>query len=495
MRFQNTDGTWLTLGVLGALAAATAAAKRRPKRLTIAGYRFQPGDGSFNARTSPFVQMVNRLYKVYGKQNPETFIRATDLIFALHDSDNERVPGLSNSTAELELAALEIMYPDLDEPDARQQAEAEGIVPLQEYAKFMLKMIRDNTYHEVLHTPGLDVSEGVEWAWGPYAPWIARELHKMMKAKKRGQIDDWQVLDTLQSWTRTNSGWPYIADLLAGGAAPVFGQQGQITGWNRRGIDVNRYSFDQMIQISREYHQRAAEQANKDKLKRLVRQGKISICKDGLSESDPEVVYTFPNGWTIRELKTKKEHMDEGHIGNIVRVGGTTFGGGCLHHCIGDHGYVEKAQKGQVRNFSLRTPSNRPVSTMTIDANGRVEQAKGFYNRFVGARPDASHAAYHKNTILRDTAFAGLANLDPFLDFEASAWLEFIPTVGGNPSAGYELTQANNRVAVLRQKDRKAGQRQGQAGPYTQAVRVLRQGGAPQSARAAIQLLSQQPNP
>ena len=69
-----------------------------------------------------------------------------------------------------------------------------------------------------------------------------------------------------------------------------------------------------------------------------------------------EVIYRFPDGWTVQELKTPEQVYAEGEV---------------MQHCMrgSHHGprFCEQISRGDTRLFSLRNPQGRPGVSMEYD--------------------------------------------------------------------------------------------------------------------------------
>jgi hypothetical protein len=110
--------------------------------------------------------------------------------------------------------------------------------------------------------------------------------------------------------------------------------------------DLSAYSMEQAIISSDEWHkQMAAEGAGK-------------------TYQEKNVVHSFPDGWTIQEVKTK----------NDLAVEGNKMG-----HCVGS--YCPGVEEEELRIFSLRDPRNEPHVTIESDMAGeKFKQIQGKQN-------------------------------------------------------------------------------------------------------------------
>jgi hypothetical protein len=88
----------------------------------------------------------------------------------------------------------------------------------------------------------------------------------------------------------------------------------------------------------------------------------ISLASDMVEDDFPvpqgEVIYRFPDGWTVQELKTPEQVYAEGEV---------------MQHCMREsaHGldFCERIDLGAIRLFSLRNPQGRPGVSMEYDTN------------------------------------------------------------------------------------------------------------------------------
>ncbi len=113
-------------------------------------------------------------------------------------------------------------------------------------------------------------------------------------------------------------------------------------------IDIGKLSIEEALAQSRDYVSKAETKAA-EKVK--------------LDDKNP-VVYTFADGWFIRELKTDEALIAEGeHQG----------------HCVGD--YCDAVKAGESIIYSLRTPDDVPRVTIETQMVDGKEQAQQMFGR------------------------------------------------------------------------------------------------------------------
>ena len=112
--------------------------------------------------------------------------------------------------------------------------------------------------------------------------------------------------------------------------------------------DLGKLSIEEALAQSRDYVSKAETKAA-EKVK--------------LDDQNP-VVYTFADGWFVRELKTDEALKAEGeHQG----------------HCVGD--YCDAVKSGESVIYSLRTPDDVPRVTIETQMIGGKEQAQQMFGR------------------------------------------------------------------------------------------------------------------
>lgn len=114
-----------------------------------------------------------------------------------------------------------------------------------------------------------------------------------------------------------------------------------------RPADLMSLSLDELTERSGVWHEQ------------FVRSGGV-----GTPAEPGVVVYTWPDGWKMERLVTKRQLEDEGES---------------MAHCVG--GYWPPVRDGQTVILSLRKPDGVPVATAEVDTDAMsVEQLKGPHN-------------------------------------------------------------------------------------------------------------------
>ena len=225
--------------------------------------------------------------------------------------------------------------------------------------------------------------------------------------------------------------------------------------------DLGGMSFDQAYEASREWHGRARDRISAARIKRLKREGKWFECPGGIHPVPGKILYTFDNGWTIREMLTFEELQNEGNMG---------YGGGCLTHCIGDtsSNYYGMIQRGSSRALSLRDPKNRPMVTIFVDASSSsIKQAKGLRNRLAGAY----FGSGDEKGILKHLD-DDYASIDVYLDMEATMLDEGMKKLGIRPASDWSKVARRLRdIEDRKRKMRGAGAANRGTRPHSQRRR------------------------
>jgi hypothetical protein len=115
----------------------------------------------------------------------------------------------------------------------------------------------------------------------------------------------------------------------------------------RRGVDIMQLTTEDMINKIIEWEEELA--ANMDQ----------AVADEGAGE----VVYRYPDGWTVRSVQPE-ECGDEGEQ---------------MGHCVGS--YAERVRRGDMKILSLRDPNNNPHVTMEVLPDGTVNQIQGKENK------------------------------------------------------------------------------------------------------------------
>lgn len=375
------------------------------------------GIGKISQVRQKMIAMIKRNLE----KNPELAVRATDMTLRLMPGGGE-LTSLFALTSPADVLAM----------DVRMAAEALGYPPpengkeLQTFAQIYLDHLRSRRFFKMSDDPDHHEDFNIDQAasvWGDearYLGWVEETVRNMIR----------EGADLERETTNLSNRWSHIMDWANA-------ERANLTGMSVR--DANA--------ASDEWHQANRDQADKEKINRLKRQGKWFDCPDGIHPIKGEVVFEHDNGWTWQEMKTQRELMFEGNINGK--------GGGCLRHCIGSSPqYFNGIASGRYRNFSLRTPDNKSILTMTIEhANGRptrLAELKGLQNRSA-ASPASGGKVY--GTIRR----LGMkeSDQDNFLDQEALLIEEFLREMGF-PRSGHEYNSVSARLREIENRKRSA---------------------------------------
>ena len=435
---------------LGAMALLAGASYWRPR---------------YGARSySELQQQLLRVKNEY-RHSPETVIRGIDMVLSLLPGlptafQDPGMPGVWVPNAELidivqreDPASVEVDYPDAGLP---------------EYAELLVKAVREDNFtgygESTLRLSTQTDQEGREivWPYLPYVSWISKQVAALVRAKDRNKITEAQLFVRLREMKRQAT---HVLD-WALGTNPALGN----------------YTFETAKDAADEWHERHAEESARAANQRKRKSGEWfdSGDHDGQASQRGEVMYTFPNGWTVQRLTTPKQLLEEGNIG---------LGGGMLRHCIGtpSQPYVGQVRQGVVWADSLRTPDNRPwLTATTYTQGGDVAQVKGFKNRLPGtlAAHGGSEDSEIKSILLRRGRLEGYNDLDQILDGESLMMDTYFKAMGYK----WNHDVGTAPVRLRRMANEKAlAQRQGRAAPASLQMRSQpRPQARPQVARQQV---------
>lgn len=241
-----------------------------------------------------------------------------------------------------------------------------------------------------------------EWPAARYIPWMETVIQSGIK-KKAG--------DAPTVFYELKSKFSYIMDWAL-----------------TEGAILDGMSLDEAHAASEEWHNSNKEKASAVQIQDLKKRGEWYACPDGIHPIQSPVAVQLPGGWTWQELSTFDELAYEGNTREAPEAGEarsgtkTAYGRGCLQHCIGTmSGYLENAKKGVYKIYSLRTPANRPMQTMTVEMNKgkptRIIQIAGLLNRPVASEGGGGQ----DRRLMKMFKEEGLSyqDFDEYLDHEA----------------------------------------------------------------------------
>lgn len=393
-------------------------------------------------------EVISMLRKAKSPEDAEVAVRAADLIA-------RRFPNAGNYDA----YAMDVSRREL-ENDMLVYAESMGLPePTQDermpmYANLFAEMLKKNEFfknHNDRTGNNLNYDAlASRWDYAFSIPFIQRVVRDAIR-ESNVEIGPSAALQRFEGKYSDLMDW----------AANVPGVRGRLA----------RMTLEEAQEESDRWHQEAQEELDRVKIERLKRQGKWFDCPNGIHPiSNSEVVHRHDNGsgfYWVR-LKTGDEIKNEGNL---------TKGYGCLRHCIGEwDGYIRSAENGSQRHYSLRTPSNRPVLTVTfnVDSNGnpgQTEQLKGYMNRNAGDGISGGQMVRVKDVTLKDTIYKDLTP-EQYLDEEALMVADFYNSMRANRS-GSELSRVNSRLAEIERKKKEAKKLEGSSNNWRKYRRSI----------------------
>lgn len=117
----------------------------------------------------------------------------------------------------------------------------------------------------------------------------------------------------------------------------------------RQGMNIQEMDLYEVVRATQS-HQAA-----------LQRQQELDEAKQQAIKSGADIVHTFDNGYTVKELDPD-DLWSEGKL---------------LGHCIGGAGYIDSLRRGDIEVFSLRDPEGLPHATWHYNRNGELEELQG----------------------------------------------------------------------------------------------------------------------
>jgi hypothetical protein len=321
----------------------------------------------------------------YRKQ-PEVFVRAASIVAnlaspgrATHPNDAFAPEGrLIGDLAHL-MTGEGGKYYDLDQMERSDWGEVDphpdwinevrGKISLKDYADTVLDSVRRGQYHE---GENLDRSR-----YDKYVGWVGREVKRIIDARNQGTLKvgsgtqrRWDGLERSRAaalarnprsfslrWDSDN----YHPSAQHQEAVRRFGlihtSLPSIVDWaSAARPNLMQLTYNQAKRQSNAWHRQMA----KEKIERSVEPG--------------EVVYQFPDGWTVQKLLTRAHLQQEG---------------AALQHCVGQaRHYGDDLAQGRIEIFSLRDPKGVPWVTMEVGVGVRgapsrrvLVQAKALKNR------------------------------------------------------------------------------------------------------------------
>lgn len=212
----------------------------------------------------------------------------------------------------------------------------------------------------------------------PLIPWLVREYKKQRVSPILNRTQDYVLaMKTPSLDTDIDEGLlSHWSDWLSDKKTPT-----------RRGVDIMQLSVDDMLGKIGEWD---------EELEERMKNAPADLADDG------QVLYRYPNGWTMRDL-LPEECRGEGDA---------------MGHCVG--GYSEEVRRGDKKILSLRDPQNRPHATLEVLPNGSIVQIQGKQN----AHPKGEYRKMIREFI--ENAFKDKMGVEPGSGKEIRDWEDFI---------------------------------------------------------------------
>lgn len=219
-------------------------------------------------------------------------------------------------------------------------------------------------------------------------------------------------------------------------------------------------SLGDAVQYADNWQQRAGIRASREIVKALRSRGMWFACPDGIHPIESPVVHRHANGFTWRKISTFEEKAYEGNMGSAEGLRApprnrTAFGFGCLRHCIGTNhinDYIE--ERGYV-NYSLRTPANRPLLTITIRGDEVVDFA-GRMNRYPGTLGSYGGGVGTYVMAMLQKEGLGFKNEKEYLDAEVGMIQEFFKAMRLDLSRSRHTSYVISRLREIEDRKRAA---------------------------------------
>ena len=296
----------------------------------------------------------------YRKQ-PEVFVRAASLVANLASPGTHSPNDLTAPQSRL-IGDLAHMLTDegheyydparIDEsggtPDLEWLNEVRGKLTLKNYADVVLDSVRKGSYHE---GENLDRSR-----YDRYVAWVGREVKRIIDARNQGTLKvpsgiqgRWERLEKsradalarnprlfLEEWDSDNYHPSAQHEEAARRFELLHTNLSTIVDWAAATRpNIMQLSYNQAIRRANAWHR---------KLEKEERQKGVEAG---------EVVFRFPDGWTVQRLTTFPHLKQEGKA---------------MHHCVGQvpH-YWRGMERGEIGIYSLRDPEGKPRVTLEMD--------------------------------------------------------------------------------------------------------------------------------
>ena len=125
---------------------------------------------------------------------------------------------------------------------------------------------------------------------------------------------------------------------------------------HRQGRNIQEMSLEDVNTAAAQHHAWVQEQETERERREKL--------EETFQNLDQEVVYRWPDGWTVKRLNTSDDLRYEGDA---------------MGHCIGndDQPYCDALENGDIEAYSLRDPSGIPHATWHYNPDGSLAQLQG----------------------------------------------------------------------------------------------------------------------
>ena len=225
------------------------------------------------------------------------------------------------------------------------------------------------------------------------ADWVFLQCKKYRKKKVGGEFEYHWPEGTLpqQGILNRAPGWSlsYIQ--------PIFDQIGD---WARAmNIQLASYDLPRAMNESNKWHEEEAAKGG------------------GNGYEEKNIVHSFSNGWTIREVRTERDLQVEGNL---------------MGHCVGS--YCGPVQRGDSTIFSLRDPQNAPH--VTIEMEGRAQMNNGVPITYFNSDPEEKRNWRDAWEVVQ---IQGKGNAEPIPEYKAMI-KEWFTAMGGGKNILMQTT-------------------------------------------------------
>ena len=369
------------------------------------------GESLSIGKVSPTMRWLTERVGKLKDRNPELAIRLVDVVlsYLLASTTSERLSGVISETETL----IEDFNEGVGEDIFYRQIEVQPGEELKGYAQLYHYALIDRRMLKTAKDPDLwtDFGEGsfdnlsTNWRGHPYLPWIESIVAEAVQDEDLDKIStlldrlthvlDWvdapgrreAIRERRRAERRRAEAQARRARGQAVEAQEQADDEGEEIDYGPEDLTVG-VSLADAIEYADNWQRYAGRRTSKETIKALKAKGMWFGCHDGIHPINSPIVHRHANGWTWRKISTFEEKAYEGNMGSAeglrsVPTRRTAYGFGCLRHCIGTNHISDYTEENGYFNYSLRTPANRPMLTITI-SNRQVIDFAGRMNRWPG---------------------------------------------------------------------------------------------------------------